>query len=50
MNIFLKELAKIFKWQNVDNLSKQSDVCDSDESFKTEEYNWFQKISKVISN
>ena len=38
-DIFLKELAKIFKRQNVDNLSKQSDVCGSDESVKTEEYN-----------
>ena len=32
-DIFVKELSKVFNWHNLDNLHKQFDVCDSDESF-----------------
>ena len=31
-DIFVKELSKVFNWHNFDDLSKQFDVCDSDES------------------
>ena len=31
-DVFVKELLKVFNWQNIDNLSKQSDVYDSGES------------------
>ena len=35
-DIFVKELSKVFNWHNLDNLSKQFDVCDSDESLDAE--------------
>ena len=31
-DIFVKELSKVFNSHNLDNLSKQFHVCDSDES------------------
>ena len=33
---FVKVLSKVFNWHNTDNLSKQFDVCDSDESLDAE--------------
>ena len=35
-DIFVKELSKVFKSRNIDNLSKQFDVCDSDEPLGAE--------------
>ena len=35
-DIFVKESSKHFNWQNIYNLSKQFDVCDSDESLNVE--------------
>ena len=34
--IFVKELSKVFNWHNIDNLSKQFDVCDSHELLDAE--------------
>ena len=33
---FVKELSKVFNWHSVDNLSKQFDIGDSDESLEAE--------------
>ena len=35
-DIFVKELSKVFNSHNSDNLSKQFDVCNSDESLDVE--------------
>ena len=35
-DIFVKELSKVFNWHNIDNLSKQFKVCNSDESLDAE--------------
>ena len=35
-DIFVKELSEVFNWHNLDDLSKQFDVCDSDESLDAE--------------
>ena len=35
-DIFVKELSNVFRWHTIDNLSKQFDIYDSDESLDTE--------------
>ena len=35
-DIFVKAFSKVFNWHNIDNLSTQFDVCDSDEPLDAE--------------
>ena len=47
-DIFVKELSKVFNWHNLDNLSKQFDVCDSDESLDAESATDCKKFLKSL--
>ena len=48
-DIFVKKLTKVFNWQNADNLSKQFDVCDSDESLDAKSATDSQKCTFFLS-
>ena len=48
-DIFVKELFKVFNWHNIDNLSKQFDVCDSDESLDAESATDFKRFLISLS-
>ena len=45
---FVKVLSKVFLWHNTDNLSKQFDVYDSDESLDAEGATDFKRFLKSL--
>ena len=47
-DIFVKKLSKSLDWHNLDNLSKQFDVCDSDESLDAESATDCKKFIKSL--
>ena len=47
-DIFVKELSKVFNWHNLDNLSKQFDVYDSDGSLDAESATDCKKFLKSL--
>ena len=47
-DILVKELSKVFSWPNLDNLSKQFDVCDSDESLDADSATDCKKFLKSL--
>ena len=47
-DIFVKELSKVFNWHNLDNLSTQFDVYDSDESLDAESATDCKKFLKSL--
>ena len=47
-DIFVKELSKVFNWHNLDDLSKQLDVYDSDESRDAESATDCKKFLKSL--
>ena len=47
-DICVKELSKVFDWHSLDNLSKQFDICDSDEPLDNESATECKKFLKSL--